>query len=79
MFSVRPVFHALTASETAHVPDPPEPELDALGEADGEADGDWDGDGEVLAVGVGVGVPPLPPSRPKKWIAYAAMPVSGRT
>ena len=73
MFCVSPVFHALTMSETAHVPETPEAEglgeADALAEAeaegDGEADADAELDGELLGVGVGVGVPPLP-SRPKK-------------
>jgi hypothetical protein len=57
MFSVSPVFQALTVSETLHVP-PPLPVLDADGEAEGLVDGEEEADGDADALAEGL--PPLP-------------------
>src|SRR3954451_21291724 len=74
-FSVRPVFQALTVSETLHAPEPP---LDADGEGDALADAEAEGEGEGKAEAEALGDELALPSRPKKWTAMAAIPLCGR-
>src|SRR5689334_15263027 len=70
MFSVRPLFHALTVSATRQAP-PPGGGLEALGEPLGETLG------EPLAEPLGETLGDVPPVRPKNSMAKLAMPVIG--